>query len=110
MTKQTRPLEKVECPSGVEAKIVQFFTRGEDKAIEEKKWKGAEVNTRKDGTVVVEKVPVLQRELTRDGLVLFGVKEYDEKKVTEKTLENMRVDDFDFLVEELTKVRAGKKN
>ena len=96
-------------PSGKVAKIVPYFTRGDDKFITKERWGGATVQNKDDGTVEIQNIPVNQADREEDAVVLRGTKLIDDKEVTVEMLDELESKDFIFLLNELKKVRAGKK-
>ena len=103
-----RELNSVELPSGLKAKIVTYFTHGEEGIINNAKWSGAVVKNQ-DDNIVIENVPVNQNDLTQNAIVVQGTKEIDGKSVDEKVINDLREDDFKFLLGKLLKAREPKK-
>lgn len=102
-----RKLNEVDLPSGKTAKIVDYFTRGESRAIKKAKWQGAKMQpVDETGKMVVEDIPLNQDDLTNDEVVLQGVKEYDGNKMSDKVLDNMANQDFVVLLNKLQKLLA----
>ena len=99
----------IKLPSGKNAKIVPYFTRGDDKYITKARWGGAKVQNKADGTVEIQEIPVDQADREDDAVVLRGTKFLDDKEFTEEMLDGLESKDFLFLLNELKKVRAGKK-
>ena len=99
----------IKLPSGKIAKIVPYFTRGDDKFITKERWGGATVQNKDDGTVEIQNIPVDQADREDDAVVLRGTKLIDDKGVTVEMLDELESKDFIFLLNELKKVRAGKK-
>lgn len=109
-----RELKPLKLPSGKKAKIVTFFTRGEVKAIEQKKWEGATVKQAEDGRVIIDNIPVTQKLVEDDYVVMTGLKvlvEGDKEvtQITQAIIDSMAVDDFKLLLDELTAVISKKK-
>lgn len=108
-----RELKTVKLPSGKQARIVTFFTRGEVKSIEEKKWQGATVSQSETGQVVISSIPVSQKQIQDDMTVLNGCKEIvNGDKVapfTQEILDSMENDDFNLALLELEKLLEVKK-
>jgi len=102
-------LMDLKLPSGKVAKIVPYFTRGDDKFITKERWGGATVQNKDDGTVEIQNIPVNQADREEDAVVLRGTKLIDDKEVTVEMLDELESKDFIFLLNELKKVRAGKK-
>ena len=96
-------------PSGKVAKIVPYFTRGDDKFITKERWGGATVQNKDDGTVEIQNIPVNQADREDDAVVLRGTKLIDDKEVTVEMLDELESKDFLFLLNGLKKVRVGKK-
>ena len=96
-------------PSGKVAKIVPYFTRGDDKFITKERWGGATVQNKDDGTVEIQNIPVNQADREEDAVVLRGTKLIDDKEVTVEMLDELESKDFLFLLNGLKKVRVGKK-
>jgi len=99
-------LKVVKLPSGREAKVVRWFTRGEAKQIEKARWEGAQVEQEPDGTVIMKGIPVLQTVLEQDALVLQGTKAVDGAEFNQEALDSLDEKDFKFLHLVLTKVRS----
>lgn len=108
-----RELKTVSLPSGKQAKIVTYFTRGEIKFINEKKWAGAEVSQNEAGSVIIKNIPVNQKLVQDDAVVVAGLKQIvDGEKsipVNQDIVDKMESEDFDKVLVELTKVLEGKK-
>ena len=99
----------IKLPSGKIAKIVSYFTRGDDKFISKARWGGATVQNKDDGTIEIQNIPVDQADKEDDAIVLRGVKSIDGKEVTEEVIDELSSKDFMVLINELKKVRVGKK-
>ena len=102
-------LMDLKLPSGKVAKIVPYFTRGDDKFITKERWGGATVQNKDDGTVEIQNIPVDQADREDDAVVFKGAKFIDDKEVTMEVLDELESKDFLFLLNELKKTRAGKK-
>jgi len=102
-------MKTVALPSGGTAKIVTFFTRGEKKDINKKRWGGARAVQQDDTSVQIVDIPINQVDLERDAIVFNGTKFVGEVAFTENELDALDSDDFDFLFEELSPVFVGKK-
>ena len=100
---------ELKLPSGRIAKLVTYFTRGDDKFITKERWGGATVKNKDDGTVEILNIPVDQSDKEDDAIVLRGVKFIDDKEFTVEILDELESKDFKVLLGKLTKIRAGKK-
>jgi len=96
-------------PSGKVAKIVSYFTRGDDKFITKERWGGATVQNKKDGTVEIQNIPVDQADREDDAIVLRGTKSIADKEFIVEMSDELESKDFLFLLNELKKIRVGKK-
>lgn len=103
-----RELTDVKLPSGKVARIVTYFTHGEEMAIDKAKWTGAVVKNA-DDNVIIENVPINQDALTQDAIVFQGTKSIDNTEVNREIVDNLSKNDFDFLLAKLLKVREPKK-
>lgn len=100
-----RELKTIALPSGKKAKIVTYFTRGEVKAIEAKKWEGAVVEQSEIGTVQIKNISPLQMAVQDDNVVLQGTKfivaKDVETPVTDAVVKDLDIKDFRFILKEL---------
>lgn len=105
-----RELIDITLPSGKVAKVVTFFTRGEVNEISRLSWGDAVAEQQDDGTVKIKNIPVNQGKLDEDAVVLQGTKSIDGVEVDKNLIDSLPNTDFQFLLLELRKVQAGKKN
>jgi len=102
-------LINIKLPSGKTAKLIPYFTRGDDKYITKERWGGATVKNKDDGSVEIQNIPVNQVDKEDDAIVLRGVKFIGDKEFTKEMLDQVESRDFAVLLAELKKIRAGKK-
>jgi len=107
MSDNERELKALTLPSGKTAQIVTYFTRGEFNEIKRRSWGDAKAEQQDDGNVKIISIPVNQGELQQDAIVLMGTKKIEDKDVTEQTIKDLPVPDFNFIELELSKLYAG---
>lgn len=108
-----RSLKEIKLPiSGYTAKIIGFFTHGEEKRVQLAQFEGGEMEFRGADTVMTG-LPLNSMALEADEMLLVGIKEMTNKsgetvEITKDVFDGLPAQDIKVLTSELVKVRAGK--
>ena len=113
MSNTERELRTIELPSGIKANIVTYFVRGEIRSINKARWTGTEISTSDDNKALAGKIDPNTQEYMDDELVFQGTKSIlqgeTENQISRELIENMRSEDFDAILKEVTKLFLGGK-
>jgi hypothetical protein len=104
-----RELKEVKLSGGLIAKIVTFFTRGEMNEITRMSWGDAKAENQDNGEIKIVNIPINQGQLEQDAIVLQGTKFINDESVTQETINNLNIEDFNVLLTALKEVKQGKK-
>ena len=106
-----RELKTIDLPSGLKAKIVTYFVRGEIRSINKARWTGTEISVKDDDKVIAGKIDPNTQEYMDDELVFQGTKSIlqgeIENQISRELIENMRSEDFEVILKEVNKLFLG---
>jgi len=107
----TRETKILDLPSGLKAKVVTFFTRGEVRAIKKSRWTGTEISVDENEKPTGKLDPAAE-DYFDDEIVFQGVKAFvegeTEKPITRELVDNLNIKDFDVCLKELRALFLGK--
>lgn len=109
-----RELKTIDLPSGIKAKVVTYFTRGEVRAVKKARWGETVIEVDPDSEKIANsKIDPNAEDLMNDELVFQGVKVLiygeEEKPISRELADSLQIGDFDACLKELNGLFLGKK-
>lgn len=103
-----RPTRKIKTPSGKEAELKTYLTKGETKQLRDIFMRGMKVEVGENGKPVVKEISGSTMSEAEDKLIELALVSYDgsAEKILERLLD-LAADEYDFILAEANKLQTG---